>query len=49
MEKNNNIKKVNHSIFLNFIKKDELEESFFIGSMDDLQRDLSSFWEKMLN
>ena len=49
IEKNNNIKKENHSIFFNFIKKEQLDESSFIGSMDELQKDLSSFWEKMKN
>lgn len=50
MEKSNKIKKENHSIFFNFIKKrEDLDESSFIGSIDDLQKDLSSFWEKMQN
>jgi len=49
MEKRNNIKKEKHSSFLNFIKKEDLDDSSFVDWMDELQKDLSYFWEKMNN
>lgn len=49
MEKSNNIKKESHIGFFSFIKREQLDESSFIGSMDELQKDLSIFWENMKN
>jgi hypothetical protein len=49
MEKTNNIKKEKHSNFFNLIKKEDLDDSSFVDWLDELQKDLSYFWEKMNN
>ena len=49
MEKRNNIKKEKHSSFFNLIEKENQDEPRFVDWMDELQKELSSFWEKMNN
>ncbi len=47
MRKSNNIGKETYSGFCNMIRRDDLSESAFINWMNELHKDLSSFWEKM--
>ena len=46
MRKNNN-RKETYSSFFNLIRKDDLSDSAFVDWMDELHKDISSFWEKM--
>jgi hypothetical protein len=47
MRKSNNIGKETHSGFFNMIRRDDLNDSAFVDWMNELHKDLSSFWEKM--
>ncbi|MCJ7572315.1 MAG: hypothetical protein MUO82_10655 [Candidatus Thermoplasmatota archaeon] len=47
MERNNIVKKEGHSNFLNFFKREDNDEFSFVDWMDELHKDLSSFWENM--
>ncbi len=42
-----NIKNETRNSFFNLIKREDIEESTFVNWIDELQRDLPSFWEEM--
>ena len=47
MRKNYILNKETHNSFFDILKRDDLSNSDFKDWMNELQKDLSSFWEKM--
>ena len=47
MNKNKYITNEKRSNFFNLIKREDLEETIFVNWIDELQKDLPSFWQEM--